>query len=86
MIFTWFNELLKQILLIIINIYQKTLSPDEGWLKGFYPYGFCRFEPHCSEYCRQAISKYGPYKGTYLCSYRLLRCHPWSKGGHDPVK
>ena len=68
-----------------IKIYQKTLSPDHGILKIKHPYGCCRFKPTCSEYSYQAVEKYGVIKGGWLGSKRLLRCHPWSKGGYDPV-
>jgi len=70
----------------LIRLYQRTLSPDEGWLKIYFPNGFCRFQPHCSEYCYQALAKHGLTKGLAKCSWRLLRCHPWSAGGPDPVK
>jgi len=45
----------------------------------------CRFTPSCSEYMLEAVRKYGLMKGTWLGSRRLLRCHPWNPGGHDPV-
>ena len=46
----------------------------------------CRFYPTCSEYSRQAITKYGALKGSYLTIKRLLKCHPFHKGGYDPLK
>jgi putative membrane protein insertion efficiency factor len=46
----------------------------------------CRFYPSCSEYAIDAVSRYGPLKGSYLALRRLLRCHPWHRGGYDPVK
>ncbi|MFQ3549287.1 MAG: membrane protein insertion efficiency factor YidD [Armatimonadota bacterium] len=46
----------------------------------------CRFNPTCSEYTAQAIEKYGSIKGTWLGIKRIFRCHPWSKGGDDPLK
>jgi putative membrane protein insertion efficiency factor len=70
----------------IIKIYQKTLSFDHGWLKVFYPHGFCRFSPTCSEYAIQSIEKYGLIKGGILSIWRVLRCNPFNKGGYDPVK
>ncbi|MFH1668096.1 MAG: membrane protein insertion efficiency factor YidD [Candidatus Komeilibacteria bacterium] len=75
----------KQIVLLIIKIYQKTLSPDTGALKVFYPFGACRYYPTYSEYCYQAVSKYGVIKGVSVGVKRLLKCHPLSKGGYDPI-
>lgn len=69
----------------LIRLYQKTISPDHGILSWRYPYGACRFYPSCSEYSRQSFIKHGLLKGLYLTIKRILRCHPWSKGGHDPV-
>ncbi len=45
----------------------------------------CRFEPSCSEYSLQALSKYGVFKGIFLSIKRLIRCHPWSGQGYDPL-
>ena len=45
----------------------------------------CRFEPTCSEYMAQALTKHGLPAGLLLGVRRLLRCHPFSKGGYDPV-
>ena len=46
----------------------------------------CRFTPSCSLYTLQAIEKYGLLKGILMGTWRILRCHPFSKGGFDPVK
>ncbi len=76
----------RKILVFLIKVYQKTLSPDHGLFKFFYPYGFCRFTPSCSTYCLEAIDKYGVVKGGSLAVWRVLRCNPWNKGGYDPLK
>lgn len=70
----------------LINIYQKTISFDHGPMKHLYPNGFCRFEPSCSEYGKQAILKYGFFLGGLKACWRVLRCNPWNKGGYDPLK
>lgn len=46
----------------------------------------CRFYPTCSEYALEAINKYGALKGGFLSIKRILKCHPFNKGGYDPVK
>lgn len=70
----------------LIRIYQKTFSFDHGPLSRFYPQGFCRFQPTCSEYSYQAIEKYGIIKGSWLGLKRIMRCTPWNEGGKDPLK
>jgi len=78
--------LLGNFLINIIKFYQKTLSFDHGPLKAYYPYGFCRFTPTCSEYSIEAIKKHGPIKGIIKSIWRIMRCNPFNKGGYDPVK
>jgi putative membrane protein insertion efficiency factor len=46
----------------------------------------CRFTPTCSEYMIDALKKYGALHGTYLGFRRLLKCHPFHRGGYDPVR
>ncbi|KKU44669.1 MAG: hypothetical protein UX64_C0049G0005 [Microgenomates group bacterium GW2011_GWC2_46_7] len=47
--------------------------------------GRCRYTPTCSLYARQALTQHGLLKGAWLSGKRLLKCHPWSRGGYDPV-
>lgn len=70
----------------LIKLYQKTLSFDHGLISVFFPQGYCKYQPTCSEYGYQAIEKYGILKGGIMVIWRILRCNPFSKGGHDPVK
>lgn len=76
---------MKQILVVIIRLYQKTVSPDHGLLKSRYPYGFCRFYPSCSEYAAQAITTHGAVKGVYYGVRRIIRCNPFSRPGVDHI-
>lgn len=82
---TAFTFLLRQTILKTIKIYQKTFSPDHGIFSSVTIYG-CRFRPTCSEYFYQAVEKYGIIKGSYKGWKRVFRCHPFSKGGYDPLK
>ena len=75
----------RYFVLMLIRIYQKTLSFDHGMISLFFPQGYCRFHPTCSEYGYKAIEKYGLIKGGFMAFWRILRCNPWNKGGHDPV-
>ena len=76
---------IKQLVLGVIKIYQKTLSLDHGVAKIFRPHGQCRFKPTCSEYSCQAIEKHGVLKGGWLAIKRIIRCNPFSRGGWDPI-
>ncbi|MEW6054299.1 MAG: membrane protein insertion efficiency factor YidD [Nitrospirota bacterium] len=69
---------MKKALLSVLKLYKYLLSP-------LFPTS-CRFSPSCSQYSMDAISRYGCIKGSYLSFRRLLRCHPFHPGGHDPVK
>ena len=61
----------------LVKFYQLCISP-------FTPPS-CRFTPTCSQYAVEAIDRFGVIKGGYLAVRRLLRCHPFHKGGYDPV-
>ncbi len=66
---------MKRIFLAMITFYQKHISPLTP--------PSCRYTPTCSQYAREAITKYGAAKGGWLALRRILRCHPFSK--HDPI-
>jgi putative membrane protein insertion efficiency factor len=67
----------KRGVLLALQIYKRCLSP-------LLPPA-CRFHPTCSEYCQEAVQRHGLFKGLWLGLRRLLRCHPFGKGGIDPV-
>ena len=69
---------MSKILIILIRIYQNTISPLLG--------KNCRYIPTCSEYTIQAIQEYGVKRGIAMGFQRILRCHPLQKGGYDPVQ
>jgi hypothetical protein len=68
---------MRSVLIGLIRLYQWTLSPLLGQN--------CRFTPSCSHYAIEAIRRHGAIKGARLALWRLLRCQPLCKGGHDPV-
>ncbi len=72
---------MKKILISIINFYQIHISKFVGD-RGVH----CKFHPTCSEYTKQAIEKYGAFRGTIIGIKRFVRCNPFSKGGYDPLK
>jgi len=81
-----FVALIRLPFLFAITLYQKTLSLDHGPLSKVFPFFGCRFYPSCSQYAYDAILKYGVFKGSWLAIKRILRCHPFTKGGHDPLE
>ena len=68
---------MKKLLLATIRFYQKRISPLKK--------PCCRFYPSCSAYAMEAIEKHGVLRGSYFAIRRIFRCHPFSKGGFDPV-
>jgi hypothetical protein len=68
---------MRAILLGLIWIYRRTLSPVLG--------ARCRFEPSCSVYAEEAIQTHGALRGGRMAIWRLLRCQPFARGGIDPV-
>ena len=71
------KNLPKVVLITLVKAYRLLLSPSLG--------SSCRFEPTCSAYSLESLQRHGAVAGTGLTVWRLLRCHPWCDGGHDPV-
>lgn len=69
---------MKNVLIFFINLYRKYLSPLKRRPT-------CIYTPTCSQYAIEALEKYGFLKGSFLAVKRILRCHPFAKGGYDPV-
>ena len=67
----------KTVLIALIRLYQKALSPL------LMP--ACRFHPTCSDYAIEAIRVHGAVRGLLKAAWRVLRCNPYSRGGFDPV-
>ena len=72
---------MTKILIKLIQLYQKHISIF-GVDRGIR----CKFYPTCSVYAIQALKKYGFWKGLFLSLKRILKCHPFSKGGYDPLQ
>ena len=72
---------MTRFLLALLGFYRRILSPA---LHALSP-GGCKFLPTCSEYAQIAITTHGPWRGIGLSAWRLLRCHPFTRGGFDPV-
>lgn len=73
----WVAGLPAAVLVAAVRVYQWTLRPVIG--------ANCRFEPSCSHYAIEALQRHGALRGAALSAWRVLRCNPWTAGGHDPV-
>jgi uncharacterized protein len=67
----------RRLMIWPIQLYQYLVSPYLG--------SCCCFYPTCSNYALEAVLRYGVIKGPWLAMKRIMRCHPWSAGGYDPV-
>jgi len=78
---------MRKLVLKLIKFYQKTKFFRTPLMKQlFLTDALCRFKPTCSDYTYQAIEKYGVFKGGFMGLKRIVRCHPWNRGGYDPLK
>ena len=68
---------MRYVLIGLLKLWRLTISPLYG--------NVCRYYPSCSAYALRAVEFHGAVKGSWLAVRRLLRCHPWSPGGYDPV-
>ncbi len=68
---------LRNVLIFMVKFYRKFISPLKQ--------PSCIYTPTCSSYALQALERFGFFKGGYLSIRRILRCHPFAKGGYDPV-
>ena len=68
---------MKTLALSMLRLYKRWVSPSLA--------PSCRYVPTCSEYAMEAIDRYGVLRGGTMAAWRLLRCHPFVKGGLDPV-
>lgn len=71
------NKAASRLIVAIVQAYRLLLSPVMG--------GHCRFEPTCSQYMLDAVTKYGPWRGGWRGVKRICRCHPFSRAGYDPA-
>jgi len=72
------GDAMRKAVIATLRFYKRFLSP--------YLPSACRYQPTCSEYMLEAVSKYGVPRGVSLGVKRLLRCHPFRQGGFDPVR
>jgi len=82
-IFKPLDRLLAQLIISLIKLYQKTLSPDHSLRGKLFPYRGCKFHPTCSVYGIACFKQRGFVKGLGPTLKRFAKCHPWSEGGVD---
>ena len=69
--------MLTRAVLLVLRFYRRWISPLKP--------PSCRYTPTCSAYAVEAVLRYGALRGGWLAVRRVLRCHPWARGGYDPV-
>ena len=74
---SWLKDLPRRAIILMIRGYQIWISPLLGCN--------CRFTPSCSQYFVDAVNKHGVWRGSWKGVFRILRCHPFHPGGHDPA-
>lgn len=72
-----FSAFVTRAMILLIEFYRRYVSP--------FLAPSCRFQPSCSAYAQDALKRHGLRRGGWLALRRILRCHPWSEGGADPV-
>ncbi|MGI8921487.1 MAG: membrane protein insertion efficiency factor YidD [Solirubrobacteraceae bacterium] len=68
----------RRLVLVPVHVYRSAISPALARR--------CKYEPSCSAYAVEAVTRYGILRGLVLTTWRVLRCNPWSHGGYDPVE
>lgn len=76
----------RELAVLLVRAYQKTLSPDHGPLRHLYPYGYCRHHPTCSAYAIQTLRHDGLLMGTFKTCWRLLGCNPWRRPDDERIR
>jgi len=71
------NKIAKSVVLLLLRGYKGFISPMLA--------PACRYVPTCSEYAMEAVDRFGVVRGSWMAVWRVLRCHPFVKGGYDPV-
>ena len=71
------RRLASAIIVLIVRVYRVTF--------GIFMGGHCRFQPSCSQYMLDAVAKHGPWRGGWMGTKRICRCHPFGGSGYDPA-
>ncbi|MBI3626587.1 membrane protein insertion efficiency factor YidD [Candidatus Uhrbacteria bacterium] len=78
--------MIKRLVIFCIRLYQLVWSPDHSWRRVYFPFGYCKFHPSCSQYLIASLERQGLFKGLAGGLGRLWRCRPGVSGGFDPVR